>query len=140
MKKKFRNLLPQHIVPKVVFTRSKLSSKFQVKDRTIVSHNHDIFYHANCQENGCPDNYAKETVRRISGRVLDHFGKDINSHLYKHLIETGYQTLEKSNYRIIGNGYGNNWNKLKLAEALSIKELKPTLNKQDKWIPLKVFN
>ena len=39
MKTKFRNLLLQCIVPKVVFTGSKRSSKFQVKDRTIFSHN-----------------------------------------------------------------------------------------------------
>ena len=38
MKKRFRNLLPQGIVPKVVFTGSILSSKFQVKDRTIFSY------------------------------------------------------------------------------------------------------
>ena len=46
------------IVPKVVFTSSKLSSKFQVKDRTVFSHNHDIIYHDSCPENGCPDNYV----------------------------------------------------------------------------------
>ena len=43
MKKRFRNLFPQFIVPKVGFTGGKLSLKFQVKDRTICSHNHDIF-------------------------------------------------------------------------------------------------
>ena len=69
-----------------------------------------------------------------------HTRKYINSHLYKHSIETGHQTLEISDYRIIGNGYKNNGNKRKIAEALLIKELKPTLNKQDKSIPLKLFN
>ena len=39
MKKRFRNLLPQCIVRKVIFTGSKLSSKFQVNDRTIFSYN-----------------------------------------------------------------------------------------------------
>ena len=82
LKKRFRNLLPQCIVPKVVFTGSKLSSKFQVKDRTIFSHNHDIIYQGNSPENGFPDNYVGETARRISERVLDHTGKDINSHLF----------------------------------------------------------
>ena len=67
MKKRFRNLVPQCIIPKVVFKGSKLSSKFQVKDRTMISHN--------CPENGCPDNYVRETARRISERVLDHSGK-----------------------------------------------------------------
>ena len=91
-------MLPQCIVPKGVFTGSKLSSKFQVKDRPIFSYNHDIIYHGNCPENCSPDNYVGETARRISERVLDHTGKDISSHLYKHSVETGHQTLEISDY------------------------------------------
>ena len=124
----------------VVLTGSKLSSKFQVKDRTLFSHNHDIIYTCNCPENGCPDKYIGETAKRISEKVLEHTGKDINSHLYKYSIETGHQTLQISNCQIIGNGYGNNWKKRKIAEALLIKELNPTLNKQDKSIPFKLFN
>ena len=60
MKKRFRNKLPQCLVPKVVFTGSKLSSIFQVKERNIFSHNHDIIRHWNYPENGRPDNYAGE--------------------------------------------------------------------------------
>ena len=140
MKSRFNNLLPRCIVAKVVFTGSKLSQKFQVKDRTIFSHNHGIIYHGNCPENGFPDGYVGENARIISERVLNHTGTDINSHLYKHFIKTRHQTLKISNYRIIGNGYWNNWDKRKIAEALSIKELNPTLNKQNKSIPLKLFN
>ena len=55
-------------------------------------------------------------------------------------MEAGHQILETGDYRIIRNGYGNNWNKRKIAEAILIKELKPTLNKQDKSIPLRLFN
>ena len=91
MKKRFRNLLPRCIVPKIVFKGSKLSWKFQVEDRTIFSHNHDIIYHGTCPENGYPPyNYVGQTARRISERVLDHTGKDINSHFYKHYIKTGH--------------------------------------------------
>ena len=97
-------------------------------------------YHGNCPENGCPENYVGETARRISERALDHTGKDNNSHLYKQSIKKGHQTLEISDYQIIGNRYGNNWNKRKTAEALLIKELKPTLSKQAKSIPLKLYN
>ena len=91
MKNRFRNLLRQCIVPKVVFTSSKLSSKFQVKDRTIFSHNRDIICNGNYPENGCPDNYVEKTARKTSERVLGHTGKYVNSHLYKHSIETGHQ-------------------------------------------------
>lgn len=41
---------------------------------------------------------------------------------------------------MIRNGYGNNWKKEKIAGALLTKKLKPTLNKQDKFIPLKIYN
>ena len=58
MKKRFKNLLPQCIVPVVVFTVSKLISKLQVKDRTIFSHNNAVIYLGNCLEDGCPDNYV----------------------------------------------------------------------------------
>ena len=85
MKKRFTYLLLQSIVPTAVFSSSKLSSKFQVKDRTIFIRNHDIIYHGNCPEYGCPDNYIEETARRIPERVLDHTGKYVNSHLYKHI-------------------------------------------------------
>ena len=127
-------------LPKQFFSGCKRISKFQVKDRTIFSHNHDIIYHLNSPENGCPDNYVGETTRIISERVLDHTRKYINSYLYKRAIETVHLTLETSDYQIIGNKYGNNWNKRKTAEALLIKELKPTSSKQDKSIPLKLFN
>ena len=139
MKKRFRNLPLQCIVPMVVFSGSKLSSKFQVKDSTF-NHNHVVIYHGNCPENRCPDNYVEETARRTSERVLDHTGKNVNSHLYKHSTKAGHATLKISDYRIIGNRYLNNWKKQKIAEALLIKELKPTLNKRDKLIPLKLFN
>ena len=67
MKKRFRNLLLRCIVPTVIFDGSKLILKFQVKDRTIFQHNHDVIYHGNCPKNGCPDNYAGKTARRILG-------------------------------------------------------------------------
>ena len=71
-------------------TGSKPSWKYLVRDRTIFSHNHDIIYHRNCQENGCRDNYVEETAKRISERVLDHIGKDDNIQLSKHSIEKSH--------------------------------------------------
>ena len=132
--------LGSFVVPMVIFTGSKLSLKFQVKDKTIFSNCHDVIYHGNCLKNGCADNYIGETTRRILERVLDHNGKDINRHLYKHSIKTGHWTLDIRDYRIIGKGYGNNCKKWETAKALLNKELKSTLKKQDKSMPLKLFN
>ena len=43
-------------------------------------------------------------------------------------------------YKIIEKGYKNNVRKQKIAEALLIKQMKPTLNKQDNLVELKLFN
>ena len=61
-------------------------------------------------------------------------------HLLKHWIESGHKPLEAVNYKIISTGYRKNTMKRKLSEALLIKELKPTLNIQEKSVPLKLFN
>ena len=89
----FRNFLPQRIVPKVVFTGGRLSSKFQVRGRAIFNHNLHIIYCGNCLENFYPDNYVGETSSRISEK-LD-------------------ETLGISEYWIIGSEYKKNWEKTK---------------------------
>ena len=140
MKKRMKTLLPTNIRTKIAFTGSKLSTCFQVKDKTKFEHNHDIIYHGICPETDCSENYIGETARRISERVKDHAGKDVHSHLFKHAVESGHKVLDVTNYSIIGKGYGNNIKRRKIAEALLIKEIKPTLNRQDQSIALKLFS
>ena len=140
MKKRMKTLLATNIRTKLAFTGSKLSTCFQVKDKTKFEHNHDIVYHGICPETDCSENYIGETAWRISERVKDHAGKDVHSHLFKHAVESGHKVLDVTNYSIIGKGYGNNIKKRKIAEALLIKEIKPTLNRQDQSIALRLFN
>ena len=64
-----KTLLPTNIRTKIAFTGSKLSTCFQVKDKTKFEHNHDIVYHGICPETDCSENYIGETARRISERV-----------------------------------------------------------------------
>ena len=80
-----------------------------------------------------------ETARRIPERVKDHTNKDVHLHLIKHAVESGHEVLHVTNYNIIGQGYQNN-RKRKIAEALLIKEIKPTMNRQHQLIALKLFN
>ena len=72
-----------------------------MKDVTEFKHNYDIIYLGKCPEIGCNDHYLGQTGRRISERVLDHAGRDQNSHLFKHSIESGYLVLDMNNYKII---------------------------------------
>ena len=63
----------------------------------------------------------------------------IKSHIYKHSSENSHPEVWLENFQIVGRNHGNR-TKRKIGEALLIHELKPSLNKQDKSFPLKLFN
>ena len=62
-------------------------------------------------------------------------GRDRNSHLFKHSVESGHDPLLKNDFRIIGKGYRNNTH-----EALFIKKTKPSLTIQKKSVKLELFD
>ena len=45
--------------------------------------------------------YLGGTGHGISERVLEHSGRDQNSHLFKRSIESGHPVLDINNYKII---------------------------------------
>ena len=90
MKNRMKSLLPTGCVTKIAYVGNKLSTCFHVKDVTEFKHNHNIIYQGRCRKIGCNDHYLGETGRRISERVLDHAGRDPNSHLFKHSVESGH--------------------------------------------------
>ena len=55
-------------------------------------------------------------------------------------MESGHPPLDMKDYIIIEKGYKKNVRKRKIAEALLIKEMKRTLNKQDNSVELKLFS
>ena len=67
-------------------------------------------------------------------------GETTNLMVHKHCIETGYRSPDINDFKIIGSRFYKNVFRRKIAGALLIKQLKPTLNKQEKWIELKRFN
>ena len=70
----------------------------------------------------------------------NHAGRDPNSHLFKHFVQSGHPVLDMTYYIIIEKGYRNNVRKWKVAEALLNKEMKFILNKQDHSEERKLFN
>ena len=84
--------------------------------------------------------YLGETGRRTSERVLDHAGRVPNSHLFKNSVESGHPVLDMNNYKIIEKGYEKNATKQKIAEELLLIKMKPTLNKEDNSLELKMLN
>ena len=58
--------LPNNVKTQVTFTGQKLSTQFNVKDRTKFEHKYDVIYFGKCPEQKCTDNYLRESARRIS--------------------------------------------------------------------------
>ena len=88
VRKTIKRLLPSNIKVQVSFTGNKLSSCFNIKDKTKFEHRHDVIYLGTCPETTCNDNYIGEAKRRIFERVKDYNGRDFKSHLLKHALKT----------------------------------------------------
>ena len=67
-----------------MYQRTKLSSRFQVKDQTKFERRNVIVYFCKCPENDCHDFYIGETDRRALERIIDRNKRDKNSHPLQH--------------------------------------------------------
>ena len=140
LKRNLKSLLPSTVKANIGFTGKKLSTCFQNKDQTKFEHKHDILYLGTCAENNCSENYIGESGHRISERIIYHNGRDQKSHIFKHSSGKCYQYFHSNSFKIIGNGFKNNTFKRKVSEALLIKQIKPSLEIQEKSTEFKLFN
>ena len=140
LKRSITKILPKTIQLKFGFTGGKLTTHFQIKDKTIFEHNHDIVYLGTCPKNNCSDNYVGESACHISERIIDHNGRDQNSHLFKHSCCKNHLNTSKTNFQIISSGFKNNYYRRKIPEVLLIKQIRRSSNVQEKSYELKLFN
>ena len=96
-------------------------------------------YKSTCPQIDCNASNIDETERRFEERIIDHNIRDKKPHLYKQSNENSHLQVWLDNFQIVSRNYSNHI-KRKISEALLINELKPSLNKQDKLFPLKLFN
>ena len=127
-------------VTKVIYTGKKLGTNFTVKDRTKTEHEHNLIYKVTCPEPTCEATYVGEVSRRLSERIKDHSGRDQKSHVATHAMETGHKNVTKENFKIVAKDKRMSNYYVRTTEALVIKREKPSLNAQEKSIPLKLFN
>ena len=123
-----RNLnkhLSSNIKTQVTFTGQKLSTQFNVKDRTKFEHKHVIHF-GKCPEPNWTDNYLGQSTRRISEWIIDHGGWDQKFHLFRHAVVNDHCNASYDDFKITGSSFRNNTFKRTVAEALLIKELGPT--------------
>ena len=66
-RKTLHRSLPNNIETKVVYTGTKLSSNFQIKDKTKFNQKHDLVYYVKCPE--CQEDYIGEIGRRLHERI-----------------------------------------------------------------------
>ena len=140
VKRHITKLLPEQEGVALVFTGTKLGTKFNIKDKTSKEHQHDLTYSVVCPDANCNEEYNCETGRRLIERVHEHSGKDVRSHVFKHSIDTDHSIVTIHDFRVFKTRYRQKKFRRKLSEALLIKQNKPALNKQEASIPLKLFN
>ena len=90
LEKQLKPLLPNKVKPNIVFTGTKLSSSFNVKDLAPFTEKHDVIYRSVCATESCNEDYVGECARRLYEHVKDHNGRNNSSHLVKHAGETGH--------------------------------------------------
>ena len=129
------NVLPEGHTTKIVYSGKKLPSYFNIKDQTKMQHQNDLIYYTECPENDCMENYVGEIERSLQERVDDN-----KSHVLKHTYVSGHKGVSIYDFKVLKNGFKNHKMKRKISEALLIKKIKRTLNKQENSVPLMFFN
>ena len=85
----------------LVYTGTKLETKFNVKDKTKKEHHHDLTYSVKCPMKNCLESYNGETRTRLIERVNEHSGKGINSLMFKHSIAANHPTVTLDNFTVL---------------------------------------
>ena len=98
----------------------------------------NFIYKFDCRNKKCNEDYVGETARHKEVQGNDHTGIDKESHIFKHTQATKQPRANKKNFVILAKNYENR-RKRKLAEAMFIRDLKPTLNKQKDSYKLVLF-
>ena len=138
LKKTLKRNLPSSIACRIVQTGTKLSTRFNIKDAVDKKHLSNFFYRRKCTNKKCKDDYVGETARRRTVRTGEHGGKDKNSWIFKHSSKTRHPRAKEQDFEILVTNYGDR-RKWKLAEAMYIRDLKPTLNKKKESFKLALF-
>ena len=139
MKKHVRKTLPENVLVIVTYQSKKLSTKFNVKDKTEFYHQSNLVFYGKCLIQTCAEGYIGEIDRRIKERIIDNNKRDKNSHILKHFRKEGHTHIWDKDFKVLGNNYFSVF-KRKISETLLIKQLKPSLNVKEQSIRLHLHN
>ena len=104
--------------------------QFNIKDDTNKQHKHDLFYFGRCSSTNFTDIYIGETARRLSERVMDH-AIHVIVMIVRHGLNSNHETVNIENFKFLSMGYSSNTYKMRIPEALFVKQYHHSLNMQD---------
>ena len=131
------NKFPNKTKTEKTFKSTKTSSCFNVKDNIDFEYNHDLIYHTYEMSWTNLHWLLCGSACRIKKRHTSHHsGRDHTSHVLKYSIEKSHKNVNTIDFKIVDKNFRNNKRKRKIAEALWINNLRPTLNTQEKSIQL----
>ena len=136
IKCEINKVLPEDKNMHLVYTGTKLGTKFNVNGKTKKEHHHDLTYRVKCTMKNCLESYNGETGSRLIERVNEHSEKDINSHMFKYSMATNHPAVTLDYFTVLSSGYCNRKFKRKVSESLFIKQNRSTLNKHGSSVPL----
>ena len=137
--KKAVNTESKKLQLRTTYKSTRLSTRFNIKDKTKPEHLHNVVYYVPCPNKRCKDDYIGETKRRTEKRSDEHRSKDKKSHVLQHSEKTKHKRVSLKDFKILGKGYRSNFRR-KISESLFIKRLKPKLNVQKESYKLALFN
>ena len=103
-------------------------------------HNHNAVYLGTCLMNNCSDNYVGESAWSITERITDHSGTEQNLYLFKHSCIKKHPESSKTYFKIISSRFKNNCCRRIIAKVFLIRQIKPSLNVQEKPYELDMSN
>ena len=77
-----KSVIPANNTCKIIYTGTKLASKFNIKDEISKKSKCDLIYKSQCPNLNCDETYIGEVGWRFSERIIGHSGHDDKSHLY----------------------------------------------------------
>ena len=76
MKKTVHKVLPETVNTQTAYTERKLSTFFQIKDKSKFDHQHDFVYNVKCPNELCDKKFTGKSCTCIAERVKVHNGRD----------------------------------------------------------------
>ena len=91
-------ILLEDVEPKFIYTESKLSVKFQIKDKTKDEHTHDLAYYVKCLEcDKCHRNVSRNNFQILgNGHQKMKFKRKLSEALYMKDLRPSLKTQETS--------------------------------------------